>query len=471
MDKITRRWANSGNVTAPSTGKQDLGWVDNEQVPYEWWNWLQDRLEAKCNEIIEERVNSYYDGASDWQTMLQTGLWADSWGNGADSPNAIESGASKELKAMCPYLDSDSKPHVLVFDDVSHKVERWNTRSLALISASSDLTADLPSGGGEVWECQDIATDGVYVYITFMDSNASPETHQIQAWKISDWSVHTGWVATGTALSGTGTGPNSTRESRVVYASSSTLAVVCSWITISASSSTAIAILDITDGSILSEGAGDCPTGTSAYAYDLASDGTNIFFLATGSGGAVSYTCSATIADPTTGCGGANYPLTHGTAGYGYITSAGPNLIVSTHVGGGVAFEKVRTGNSTDADLTAILNGTNAPTEILENPRSITFDGINIWIFGEINNNAGTDQFVLVKIDASRLASVDTNTTISMFEVSDCVSLVGGPATADDVLWAEAVFDGRDMWVIAESRASQTNSGKIWRLPLALLRG
>lgn len=476
MDKITRLWANSGTKTAPTTTKQDAGWVNNEQVPHEWANWLQDKVEAKINEVIEERINSYYDGASDHQLMLTTGLWADPWGNGADDANAISAGATKELKSLAVTFDADGKPYVMAFDDSLSKVEVYDARAMTLSDTSPDLTTNLPSGSSEVWECQSMISDGTYVYITFMDSNASPETFVIQAWDIALWGVKSGWPATGTVLPGTGTFSSGSQR-RAVFADATNIAVANVATTISAAASAAISIVSIATGTISASGAGDAPTGVSAQTLDLASDGTNIIFGTFGGGN--SYLCSATIADPTLGSGGSNYPLT--TSGSVNMVSCGENMIVSSF--GPSPSETaivLRSSNATDADLEAVIYGRTGATTpkygyetVFEYPAAMVFDGVNAWVLAQIDNIAASGQWSLCKFDVARLSITDTDNHLRLMDVVGHVSIVGGDETTagGTGTYYDMVFDGRDIWMILEDRASQGRSGKIFRLPLALLRG
>ena len=149
--KFLRRWASGGILAEPSTPKQDLGWVDNEQVPFEWANWLQDRLEDKIDRIVQERIDSFFEASTDPHKAISTGLWPDSWGVGNDAANVISGGSSKAYHDLEVYFTEDGSPRLLVYDSAANVIEVWDPRSLLQVGGSADLTLDLPSGGGETW--------------------------------------------------------------------------------------------------------------------------------------------------------------------------------------------------------------------------------------------------------------------------------------------------------------------------------
>ncbi len=476
-------WAESGDVTpAPTDAKKAIGFLGGDQPTIETFNYLVKRLDDKVDEIIEERVNSFYEDAADPQSMISTGLWDESWGIPSDTLNMIDSGvATSEYRDLAVIFNSDNQPRLLVLDNALTKIEVWNPRTLTLVDTSDDLTDDLPASGA-VWVCESMCTDGTSVYVTLKDTNASPDTHIIQAWDIATWDVKSGWAATGTALQGTGNTSGNTRESKVIIANATTLAVVCCYQAISADTDPAIQLFSITAGAAGLDGAGDAPTGTSATALDtICSDGTNIFFATYGTN--VQSICSATISDPTAGCGGTNFAggFSLGDSDKSCMIQCGPDLIVdciypiSTVTSSDII---LRTFNDSDADLEAIEVGQNSQSTpvvgnqyLLGHPIANCFDGVNVWVFGYIEFG-GNDGCALIKIDTSKLANVD-RTTRQLPDIANgpfLVDVVNFPSGASNWIYQSCKFDGRDIWVNTEQRASQTNSGKIHRLPLALLR-
>jgi hypothetical protein len=414
------------------------------------------------------------------QSMISSGLWETSFGSTIDSNNIIDAGSTvREFRDQCVYFTSDSRPRLLVANNSGLTIEVWDARTRSLVETTSTLADDLPSGSSETWEVCSIMTDGTYLYGLFIDTNASPNTYQIQAWEIATWDVKGGWASTGTSLPGTGSPFGGGKGGEIIKASSTKLATYNSWIDISASSSTAITIIDITDGSIDASGAGDAPTGDSVNATNICSDGTNVFFTGYGSS-SNTYLCSATIADPTAGCGGSNFPLTDTSTSYfTRLVSCGPNLMFCAMTNATTAIlNNIRTFNSSNADLDILQLGQNSASTpllgnkwVLKNPSDLVFDGINVWILGGIENNGtGDDQAVLVKIDVAKLALIDTNVVRQLGDVASGVFILAANTVLQSYTYPSVSFDGRDIWGIIEPTSLQTASGKIFRLPFAKIR-
>ena len=479
-------WAETGDKESTLTSaKKAIGWTGADNPTTDRLNYLQNRIEEKIDELIRERVNSFYDDAASHQDMLSTGLWTDGWGCSADTANAIASGGTKEIIGLGVYFTSTGESRLLAADNSLLKFEAWDPRALTLSDTSDAMTDDLPTGGTEDWEIYSMCTDGTSVYGMFRDVDAAPDEHHVQAWDIATWDVKSGWPATGTALTGTGNGPFPTIEpdGHIIMASATMLACVLSSVVITADTDEAITIVDISDGTIASEGAGDCLTANQQAVGRPASDGTNIFF-----GGYKAATnsviCSATIADATAGCGGANYPLSTGESNkFTNAVSCGENLIVSMIYAPAAGSEDIVlwAHNATDADLHQVMQGIRQTTVLVESDDVIAdrctngcFDGINLWIQTRIGNFAGTaGNNALVKIDVSKFPLIDTDVETSLPDMLTGVYITdpevdhdGGSLDGQQMV----VFDGRDMWTVTDSRASQTSSGKIFRLPLAMLR-
>ena len=103
----------------------------------------------------------------------------------------------------------------------------------------------------------------------------------------------------------------------------------------------------------------------------------------------------------------------------------------------------------------------------------MTFDGLHIYIFGRISG--ASEIAVIVKIDVSKLpfSNVTGSFTLSdlgaeVFQMSPDSELptAGGIYIKHNVM----TFDGRDVWINYDPRASQTYSGKLFRLPCAAQR-
>jgi hypothetical protein len=484
LEKIANVWAASGTTDEPDAPKKTVGFAGADQPAMERFNWLHNLIQTKVNEIVSERLSGLYEDAAAPTAMLTTKLFDEPWGLTDDDVNTLSGGSGKSYVDLGVYFDSTANtPRLLALDRAGNSVDVYDPRALTALDASGDLTSDLPSGSGETWEALSMATDGTYVYITFVDTNS--DEYQVQSWLISDWSVNTGWSATGTALPGSGTPSLGYVPASIKIVSATKLAVLNNWITVSAASSTALSIIDSSDGSITASGAGDCPTGDSCETYPgLASDGTNVFFGTRGSTGR--YLCSATIANPQVGCGGTGYPLTISTPIAGqpnFLSQCGPNLIaapISVYSGHAITDAVLHTCNADEADLGEIVRGQNGASSPLpadewfvQTIYDSRYDGINLWLACNVRDLSGSNSAAVVKIDASKLPNnASSNKTPAVIDIASCFRVGSNVMSGDTALGRlmSLEFDGRDLWIVKENRPSQTDSGKIFRLPLALLR-
>ena len=76
IDKFDNIWANSGTTDEPSSAKKDQGFVGNDQPAMERFNWLHNMIQDKVRRLIVERMDSFYEEATDPQAMITTGLWS-----------------------------------------------------------------------------------------------------------------------------------------------------------------------------------------------------------------------------------------------------------------------------------------------------------------------------------------------------------------------------------------------------------
>ncbi|MCP4539021.1 MAG: hypothetical protein GY832_17945 [Chloroflexi bacterium] len=493
INKFENVWANTGTTAEPTDEKKDEGWVGGEQMPIDYQNFVQNLVETRINELAD-RINTGNDGSTNavTQSSIATGLWTDPWGVTSDTDNVISAGATKELVDICAFFNSDGDPRLLVLDDANSKIEVWNPRTLASVIESNALTDDLPSG---TWEAYSMCTDGTYAYCMFRDTAATPDEHHIQAWEISEsdsnWAVHAGWAAvstTGTALPGNGNGQETEmRDGQIIVASSTKLATLNHWTVVSATNSPTVSIIDITDGTIDASGAGDCGTSSSLQSCaKIASDGTNVYFVAQDIGTTNSFLCSATIADPTAGLGApASYPHNLGTDYRGgLVTACGTRMVTAATEdetsGLSAASIVVWSHDSTDADLDYFTLGRDYQATPLEGDNShydegcdSCFDGINVWILTVASISVTTPNLALIGLDVSKMSYVGTGYHRQLTDMCK------GPFIIDPSVQAPPAaerkmcmcFDGRDIWVIVDPRASQTSSGKIFRLPQARFRG
>lgn len=475
--RILDIWAETGDKDPKfEPGKHASGWVGGDKPYIEGLNYLQNRVEEKINDLAVEGVSSAYDGATaaQVQSMLMTGQWDESWGVTNDENNTISGGATKEYTDMGLWFDADGGPQLLVMDEGLTKIEVWDARLKTLTDTSHDLSTDIIAG---TWTAESMCTDGTYVYVTFYNGST---VHHLHAWKISDWSVHTGWAATGTVLPGTGPVVGGDKK-LITVANSAYLVTMNPWNSVTSASSAAISIINIATGVITASGAGDAPTADSAYTSGgICSDGTYVFFGATGS--TSQYLCSASISSPATGCGGTGYPKTlAANVEISTLVQCGPTMFVSLQYdSSGPSYLdtvlETHTASNVTGDYLTLGRNTSTPqydgsTYVLYQAFSAVFDGINIWIWGCIDNLASTAKSgVLVKLDTGKLLQNDADETRQLSDLADVFML---PPDVDIRVNQNAgvvVFDGRDIWVNPEYRPSVTLSGKIHRLPLALLR-
>lgn len=479
IDKIDGVWAETGDKEADITAqKKAAGWVGDDQPGIERFNYLENRQDVAINAIIEERVNTYYDGASDPKKMISTGLWDESWGVMNDPANVITGGSTKEYRDMATVFNSAGEPRLLVLDAANTAIEMWDPRSKTLLVTTDDLSLDLLVPAN-IWVPLSMCSDGVNVYVVFANHTPVNEVYRVQSWVIddddSDWSVKSGWAATGTALIGSGPGTSAVfRVSKIIVASATKLAVGCGWNTVTAASTAAVSIMAISNGTISVSGAGDCPTSTSQrWEGGLCSDGTNVFFSTT------SNLCSLQIASPTTGCGGASYPALFSrsvmaSAGNGgtFVSARYTETASSTDT-------VVMSSDSSDATLEELIRGVDTfgvvgDHYIFKDARDIIFDGVNMWIMASVERIPGVITDALIKIDASKFAQGSVTEFLQIGNVANAVYHISSdvePSTEYvNNRYRRLAFDGRDIWAIIESDSGQTASGKIFRLPLATLR-
>jgi hypothetical protein len=487
IDKIDIEWANSGDKVEPTDEKKEAGWVSGaapDRPTVETFNYLNNRSDVAINRLIEERLNSYCHDATNPQKMMSTGLWDDSWGITSDTMNVIDGGATKEYIDLSIYFSSDNSPRIMALDTSgTQHVDVYDPRTKELLDTSDSLRDDLPSGSSQTWEAESMCTDGEWVYIVFTDTHlsAGSRTYQIQAWRISDWSVKSGWPSTGTALTGTGISSYLVRNATVIIASNTRLAVGCHWISITATSSAAIQIINLSTGAIATSGAGDSATGytSNQVCGKISSDGTNVFF-ATSKNTSNVYICSATISNAQIGCGGAGYPLDRGAGFQCQLASCGSKCILSSVCISSDDDNDVllNSHNDSNAILGEILRGQNSAFTqksgsvfLINQPKLIIFDGLHAWLLGTINTSTSNYQYALCKIDIAKITMTAIGTNYrSLGDLCSGSFLISPETTRVTTDLVSMIFDGRDIWCVIEPLASQTNSGKIFRLPLALLR-
>lgn len=489
VDKIEGIWCETGTKESTLTAAKKLtGWTRHDQPAIERLNYLQYRADFAINKIVDHLSDPGYED-TDPRKVLSTQLWgvdSTSWYGMKDAANTISGGSAKAYVDLniCfdTTVDEGKTPLVMALhrEENANQIDIYNARTLASFGNSGTL-AGLELGGGELWEAHRFCTDGTYVYVTYVDMNASPVVWRLQAYNISDWAVKAGWAATGTALPGNDV---SNDAARVIVASATKLATCNTWIPATAAgTSNCISIIDIDDGTIDASGCGDAATGTYYYPSDgICSDGTNIYYTLKwwGAPTPIGQLASATIADPTAGCGGANWPYTD-------AVSAGSNCV---HIGGGVVVSTWEHGtgargptnpvvavhSATDADLDVLLRGQDVFANDGDNYiygdgcSAMCFDGFNIWMRVHIESGAN-GQNVLLCIDAAQLHQLRPASAVNR-SIGDVAKLflITPDAELAHTSYGAIVFDGRDIWTPYRTAPSLSGSGNIHRLPKAVSR-
>ena len=476
IEKIDGVWAETGSKDTTITDAKKLtGFVGGDQPTNERFNQLFYRGDTATDRIIEERVNSYYDDATDAQKMIATGLWSDSWGLPSDDANIIDTGsAHSKLRDLATFFNEDGEPRVLIADNTYKKIYVYDPRTMIAAtdySESSIMQTYLPGG---TWFIQSLCTDGTTVYATLKDTLPATDEYFIYAWNIETWTKKSGWPAAGTQLAPAA----NSKYCKGIIASSTRIAVINTSTAITAAGDPVIEIVNISTGAIEADGAGNAPTGGGYADPCITSDGTNVYFGVYES--SLLYICSAGITLPSVDPGGNDFGVsTTYDAHIGAMVSAGDKIIsylnyasyatgdvvIMTHDAGDAFLDRITRGQ--DAQSTPIMGETYA----YQISADAVFDGINVWAVVEVDLLSAGYNMALLKIDVSRLSFEAT------LDVSRCIDDLGGsvflfphPHYVFSSPQQGMTFDGRDVWAIIDGVMSHTLSGKIARLPLALLR-
>lgn len=474
----TTLWGENGNRmdgAEPSAAKHSTGFVVGRGIADEF-NYTQYRAEEQLDAIVRERVASHYTQITAAQARFQiaSGRWAYDWGRIENANNYVDSGVgTAEIEDICSAFNSFGEPLMLMLDNSVQKIEVFNPRTGVLLDTSNDLKLDLPSSGGsETWQTWMMCSDGTSVYVMCTDTQPGSDVHRVQAWDIATWNVKSGWPATGTALPGTG---NRNRgQNEIIIANDTYLATANSWTAIVDNTTECISVLELADGTLGAgfSGSGD---GTATYSIlSLASDGTYLY--CTSEVGGAYELSTAIIADPdnVAGSGGTGYPLALSTQGPHNITSCGDLIVTSTGSSAGAAYADIviRTHNATTAALGSVARGRNAVTGdvgdkfIFKECHDLTYDGFNLWLTVNIDSVAGTNPVCFLKIDVAKLMDIVADVDPHLPFIT--TGIFQTPVAAGS--FKPTAFDGRDLWVASISGGGNPLSGKMHRLPCALLR-
>jgi hypothetical protein len=396
-----------------------------------------------------------------WASSGEGSPWGHMWS--VFNSISVPSAATAELLDLAVGFDDSDHPLLLVLDAATYQIHKYDTRTGTLVDSSGTL-GDLGAG---TWRPTALASDSQYVFVMFMDTAAAPnETHKVQKYRISDWvgGAAIGWPSTGVLLSGAGTNPIvGDRGDRILVCTDDYVATLNSWVALSTSGQAGITLINRATGAIVASGAGDVPVGAQVYPTSetggFVTDGTYLFYIAQDNATTLNTRiCSVTITAPTTGIGGAGWPYNLGTTnairGLGfdgdiiYSSKAAPDGDIGLHrVSDADSGEIPYFGPEQDVYFDSI------------------FDGKRHW-FGITNvvraGDPGLRSLAVGGVSELRVQNdqPQLNDSRYLFDMD-----ATGAYTPGRLAW-----DGSNVWYIAERQASETLSGIVRRVPVAMLQ-
>jgi len=482
-------FASSGTKTEPTANKKAEGFSGGEQPAADEANWLFNAWTKKINEIAQKAdpspatietsniIQKYYPPTSTWSSM-------------DDTQNKISLPTGKAHYELAMYLTSSGEKRILAMRISTDRVlDIIDPETMAVIDTSDELGTELPYSVLNPWMPLAFCTDGTSVYVVFGDGD-DPANYRISAYNISDWNLKSGWPSSGAVLPGSGVSgytmvSDGAYPAKIIFADSSTLAVLCPWNTVTASNSGAVCFVDV-DNTLSSftagthYGAGDASTSSSINGINgITSDGTNVYYI--GWGSTDSYLCSVSIADPTSGNGNTGYPYTFdATDGYPIdLITTGSMLVVGLKPSTNDLVLYACTPDSAyGAEVTRV---TSSPgVDQIWTIGRLIFDGFNVWARARTKQLAGYYMEYLVRLNVERLCNdTSSSTALTMSNIIDdyaiaCYSFDPQPDTSDASSPMDGVapvlFDGRDLWALHSFNPSSEYDGLLRRLPLAAFR-
>lgn len=435
VDRITPLGDN-GELESQSTFDDWVadGFVD-ERVRYTRLNRQLNRADTKINELIDSGMNTRSAEIS----AVVTGLWpaAEFSSNELDNGEAVACDnvavavIDNARKIVCGA--STAERTLYLYD-----VDTWTFESKVTISS-----ATLPSDGNEYWIARNVIADDDSLYVVWLCS-APTSTYDddcyVQAYDLTDWTVKSGWPATGTYLY-ENTVPSSYAD-LVIHASSTLLAVGnCALLLTGSSADDAVVLVNNSDGTINSATAGDF-SASGHRVVDICSNGSYVFVIT--DDGTDSIIGSLDIASPTSGCGGTNWPLTlTGRNNAKGVTCIG-DLIVATAYAfpyDGTVYSVARTDNALIGTCTISDN------TIVEGLGTVITDGVTFWAIGWRDVGTESGKNTLYKINPWGAIAEDSSTAEVLDETTLTLS-----GDMDDLFGVDRdspmVFDGDGLVVI-----------------------
>jgi hypothetical protein len=485
IDKVST-WAKlaSPPTEDPPQARKDSGWNGGEQPEAEYWNFLEEEDRDKLNEMIDDvnpntlfRPDLLPSGVDPTSTDFIRGLWPTGESGviyGNDTTLTVD--AISELSDIAYTVESGLKK-IIALDRATNRIYIVDVDTMTVDrNSGTNLVAGLPSPTIGSWETNRLCTDGTHAYVTFRDFNfgtPSSTVYRLQAYSLSDWSVKSGWPSTGRALTGSGINDSFGGhgfDNNVIFATSTKLAVVQSWNSIASNLTEAVAIIDASDGSVLTEGAGNLPVGSLSFSMGgIVSDGTHVYYSFRELSPHRAGVAKALITDLTVGGTGSwpsvedgPYAVTDVVYDGRSVTAAfaddadtypsGAVSIVRTiQISNGVALCTVETPND--------LPGGSDPNQLPLDAVRVVYDGTNLWVHG-LQTWPGTIQgsdernYIWKTNTINIVADFDIATVVEPWSQTSPKKFWNGRQTTRFLL-GPMIFDGRDIWVIPQALSPQ----------------
>jgi len=455
MDKLNPEFADSGSKDADVDfdAWADTGYLD-ERVRYKGLNKVLNRSDSKINDAIERLPQHVADDAGELPLIQGLFTPANDFSNAAADLNTFDlsGGLTGNIRDFCYAKVSGVRKLFIVSEDIStgSPVSVFDIAT-GVVTGGGDLSASLPSGGSQTWYPMSICCDATNCYVLWVDTNASPDTHQVQAYALSDFSVPSAWPATGLALTA-GAVAYDDDQARIRNATDTKLVVTQPWVAVSSGTSAGLNIVSKTDGTSDGVGAGNVGSVSAGQVSAVCSDGTTVFFpveLA-----ATVSICGMTIASPgANGPSGINWPGggSFTPAEFGGIACSG-NIIVSTWADTSTIFH---THGPTNGTLAKYVTADAGKCYKLG---PVCFDGKSFWSLGEREvSSTGTvyraHVFKLRGVDRGGYnasadpyhdAVADGELFVDAYATADITSNTGAVINSYDS--AIMIADGRDIW-------------------------
>lgn len=379
-----------------------------------------------------------------------------SWARMQSIGNSISVGGATQLIDLCVGFDGDQRI-LVALDSATCEFHKYNCDTLALIGSSGALTGL----GAGTWVPTACCSDGTNIFIMFWDSVGG--SHKVHCYLIADYSQVWG-APTVLAAGAVGVNPVSTdQHDRVIIANDTSIACCNSWVAAAAANSRCIEIIGRAAGGVTAFGPGDATLSATSFPCGggLATDNTNVFYSVKDNA-SVNWTevCSVSIANPLVGSGGLGWPYSSAqTAQCRGITYDGDIIYSSWAASANLQMHRVSDATSGEIETLAASTG---------DPRDLTFDGMKLWAYSRNIETAG--DWGLMCWDVAGLAASTTDNTQANLSPKRFMFDLDEHPVVTTLQSSRIVFDGRDVWMVADRQSGQPLSGIIRRVPRAMIR-